>query len=155
MTNTENGKKYDLVDDAGKRFAADVEKIVNEYRDNMRKATADKNEVMDKAERVKREAEEQFAKVHDAEMKQCEERIRQAANKRAEKAEHPEDIEAVCMRYLAPLVNGSGATFAPSCVLDWLEWQRKTTIDSDEAKKRQEMNRTRTQRTRKPWQGVR
>jgi len=155
MTNTGTAKKYDLVEDAGRKFAADVEKIVTQYREAVDKAITDKNEVIDKAERVKREAEEQFTKVRSAEMNKCEERINQAAKIRAEKAEHPEDIAAVCLRYTTPLANGSGATFAPSCVLDWLEWQRQTAIDSDEAKKQQEMKRTRAQRTHKPWQGVR
>ena len=139
--------EHGLVDDAGRGFAADVKTIVGSYHEEEEKAAAAKAAAVAKAEKIINDAKAKHEAAIDEARRQCAARIRQAADIRADKSEHPEDIHAVCNRYLSPFDNGNSGTLDPSCVLEWLEQTRQAIIDSEKENERLRMLNTRQQGT--------
>ena len=139
--------KHVLVDDAGRGFAADVKTIVDSYHAEQSKLAATKADAKAKADKIINDAKAKYDAAIVEARAQCAARIRQAASVRADKSEHPEDIHAVCSRYLSPFDNGNSGTLDPSCVLEWLEQTRQAIIDSEKEQERLRMLNTRQSRT--------
>ena len=100
--------KYALVDDAGRRFTADAEVIIKEYRDESAKLVAERDEALAESKRIEAEAEAKYAKAVGRVRAQCVTRIQHAASIRAKKSEHPEDMDEACKHYVQSIeTNGS------------------------------------------------
>ena len=110
----EKMEKYGLVNAAGASFAADVEAIVGKYRAEADELEAAKNASLAAAARIKADALSGFDAKYSKLRSQTVAQIRKAAEVRAPKSGHPEDLLAACEEYVKPIETNGGTIEAES-----------------------------------------
>ena len=81
--------RFNLVDDAGRGFAAEAAAIVAEYRETVRALAERRDSEKAAAELSKLEAEERFKSAYAAERRACEDKVKESAAKWYAKATRP------------------------------------------------------------------
>lgn len=147
MTDKTNIEEQPLVDDAGRKFAADVAEIMEPFMEALKKLAAEREQALAEAERIKIEAPAKYERAFRAERGKYAALVRKSAEKWASESEHPENIEKVCEEYVRPLEYDIGCILAPSCIIKKLEWQEQTRRDIDENNRKWKALVTRSQRT--------
>lgn len=120
--------EYNLVDDAGKRFAADADAAITRYHAEIDKLVQEKHAAMGSAERIKQDAEDAYHRGFEESRTRCIAFVRKAAQAQAAKSERPDDITEVCESFVKPLE--TGGTFDPSYILDRLQEVEQARRDS-------------------------
>lgn len=129
--------RFNLVDDAGRGFAAEAAAIVAEYRETVMALAERRDSEKAAAELSKLEAEERFRSAYAAERRACEDKVKESAVKWYAKATRPEILAKAVETYTKPFDNGLAEPSSdPETILNAIQWHEQARIDAEESRKR-------------------